>query len=110
MSEKTDFLEIGYAGQFRPRGLILHNRKIPDARAVFAMQVIERWGMVAAIEDGEDSAGRQKLRLATISELVERAVQVSAAAFELFESRAWIVDTPDFATVVDRAREADERN
>lgn len=44
-------------------------------RLVFAM--VDRWGMVAGILDGEDSAGRSRLRLATPSELVDRAYDIA---------------------------------
>ena len=46
-----------------------------SVEANFAAMMIERWGMVAATPDGEDSAGRQRLRLPTPEELVERAFE-----------------------------------
>jgi hypothetical protein len=52
-----------------------------EPEAEMACKMIERWGMVAAIEDGEDSAGRQKLRLATPEELVSRAFAVAKLVF-----------------------------
>ena len=48
----------------------------------FAAHMIEKWGMVAAMSDGEDSAGRQKLRLATPEELVERAITTTNLLFK----------------------------
>jgi hypothetical protein len=47
----------------------------------FAAHMIEKWGMVAATPDGEDSAGRQKMRLATPEELVERAIETTNLLF-----------------------------
>jgi hypothetical protein len=46
-----------------------------DVEGKIVIDLITRWGMVAAMPDGEDSAGRQKLRLMTPEELVERAVE-----------------------------------
>lgn len=47
--------------------------------AKVAFEMAQRWGMVAAIPDGEDTAGRQKLRLMTPLELAQRAVQSTLA-------------------------------
>lgn len=62
--------------------------------ARFAAVLIERWGMVAAIEDGEDSAGRQKLRLALPQELAIRAVDTAVALTAELERREWIKVVP----------------
>lgn len=51
----------------------IHESVQPDAVARVACALLEKWGMVAAVEDGEDSAGRQKLRLMSPEELVKRA-------------------------------------
>ena len=64
-----------------------HFLKRADARATFAMQCIERWAMVAAQPDGEDSAGRAKLRRLTAIEIVNHACECTAAAFAQFEER-----------------------
>ena len=60
------------------------NSEVPDARGGMAYKLIERWGMVAAIPDGEDSAGRSRLRLLTPEEMVDRAFK----ATELFWNEA----------------------
>ena len=52
-----------------------------EQEAILAMSLIERWGMVAGQPDGEDSAGRSKLRLSTPEELVDRAFIVARMAF-----------------------------
>ena len=57
-----------------------------------ALGMIEKWGMVAAIEGGEDSAGRQKLRLATPAELVERAFETARLAFKEVTERGLLVE------------------
>src|SRR5215207_3668850 len=54
----------------------LNARKQLSMRARMAVALIEKWGMVAAIPDGEDSSGRQKLRMMKPKEMVERAVDV----------------------------------
>lgn len=61
--------------------------------AKVAIEFITKWGMVAAVEDGEDSAGRQKLRLATPEELVDRAVITAKLLYERLEAEGELIDT-----------------
>ncbi len=62
--------------------LFTHNDELAEDEAKMAAALIERWGMVAAIPDGEDSAGRAKLRLATPEELVARAFSCAKLAMK----------------------------
>ena len=67
----------------------------PTTKARMAAALLEKWGMVACLPDGEDSAGRQKLRLMTPHELVERATDVAEIAFTAFNHFNWIEQVPD---------------
>ena len=64
------------------------------------MALIERWGMVAAMSDGEDSAGRQRLRLATPEELVSRAADITNLAFDVMDSVGWTAKTPSVEELI----------
>lgn len=64
-----------------------------DERATMAYKLIERWGMVAATPDGEDSAGRSKLRLCTPDEMVERAFKTVDLFFGGAEARGMVLHT-----------------
>jgi hypothetical protein len=66
----------------------------PNRRARFAAEFINRWGAVAAIPDGEDSVGRQQMRLATPEELVERACETAELLHQSLVARGWLVDIP----------------
>jgi hypothetical protein len=55
-----------------------------------ATDFIARWGLIACVDDGEDSAGRKKFRLATPVELTERAVQMVEALISTAEAKGWI--------------------
>jgi hypothetical protein len=66
-----------------------------EGRARMAIVLIEKWGMVAAVPDGEDSAGRARLRLMLPSEIVGRACETADLAYSVFESYGWIHDVPD---------------
>lgn len=63
--------------------------------ARLAASMAERWGMVAATPDGEDSAGRQKLRSLEPDELAERACLTAQALWSRFESLGWLVPIPE---------------
>lgn len=88
----------------------IHNLAMPDHRANFAMSLLERWAAVAATANGEDSAGRQKIRTQTPKEIVQHCCNVSEAAFKEFASRGWYTEFPDYETTLERARKQSERN
>jgi hypothetical protein len=66
----------------------------PEPEARFAIELMIRMALASATPDGEDSAGRQKLRLATPNEIVERACDIASAAFAGFEKREWLAKLP----------------
>ncbi len=72
----------------------VHHRIQATPEAAFAMQIMDRLALVAAHPDGEDSAGRQKLRLLTPEEAAERACKMAAIAFENFKALGWLVEVP----------------
>jgi hypothetical protein len=53
----------------------------------FAREFISRWGMVAAVPDGEDSSGRAKVRLSTPEELVVRAFETAELFHKALEEK-----------------------
>ena len=57
--------------------------------------LIERWGMVCGEADGEDGALRQKFRLQTPEELVDRAFDVAKLFMERARLEGLIHTTPD---------------
>ena len=60
--------------------------------------------MVAALPDGEDSAGRQKLRLMDADELACHATDCADVVFSMFYDRGWIKDMPSYQEYVDMVR------
>lgn len=66
------------------------------SEGALATEFVGRWGMVAATLDGEDSAGRAKLRLLTPEELVERALATSTLLYAELRIRGYLVPIPDF--------------
>lgn len=70
----------------------IHHLEMLDQQGRFALDCIERWSLVAAIPDGEDSAGRQRLRLATPEELVDRSFTTAKLAFERARQEGLTID------------------
>jgi hypothetical protein len=73
---------------------MLHKVKEMQGSARLACALIERWGIVAAEVDGEDSAGRSRLRRLTPDELVKNACETADAAMNEFEKRGWLIEIP----------------
>lgn len=92
----TDELEVYAVRDYGKTGVMTHTRLVAGARMHFAMQCIERWGMVAGEADGEDSAGRAKIRLATPTELVDRAFAISELLHERAAERGWLMSVPSY--------------
>lgn len=87
-----------------------HNRKLIDPQGKFAMDCIERWALVAAEPDGEDSAGRAKLRRMTPEEVVQHACECASKAFAAFEERGWLIAVPAMADLVDAVKDYENGN
>ena len=69
------------------------------AKAKIVVELISKWGMVAAVPDGEDSKGRSKLRLMEPGELISRAFTIADKMFNELEIREWMIQAPDFETL-----------
>lgn len=74
----------------------------PNQRARFATEFINRWGAVAAIPEGEDSSGRQAMRMATPEELVTRACETAELLHLTLAARGWLVAVPEPPVKSDR--------
>jgi hypothetical protein len=88
----------------------VHERVHLDCTAKFAMLCIERWGMVAAVPDGEDSAGRAKLRPASVDEVVSRACDSAEKFFAEAKKRGWMVDVPSIEELLDASKDQENAN
>ncbi len=96
----------GYDGlKYSPHALEMYDRV-----GGFAMQLIERWGMVAGEPDGEDSAGRSKLKLQSVNSLVARAFDTAELADAVARDRGHIIDVPDREAMIELGREQGDKN
>lgn len=103
-------MHLGLGYEKKPIALMAHARLLADQRAQFAMSCIERWGMVAADADGEDSAGRSKLRRLTSEEVVSHACECADKAYAEFRNRGWLVDIPSYQSLVDAMKDKENGN
>lgn len=62
--------------------------------ARMALAFVERWGMVSAQDNGEDSSGRAKLKLLSPEDVVDRACLISGLLLHKFHELDWILDVP----------------
>ncbi len=76
-----------------------HPSIMPNETAKLACEFVSRWGMVASITDGEDSSGRQKLRLATPEEVVERAVTIAESLMDRLNDNGHLQKLPSLGEV-----------
>lgn len=86
------------------REVIDYRLEYPDWVARMATTMVEKWGMVTAESDGEDTSGRAKLRLSTPDELVTRAVDTAEKLIAALRERGHVVRTPSYEEVLTEAR------
>lgn len=96
----TQFAVVEDYGRNSAKKCILHDTELANNQARLATILIEKWGMVLAESDGEDSSGRAKLRTAAPAEVVERACKTAELAIEAFRARGWIIDGPDISELL----------
>lgn len=95
MSQNTEIKILRqYEDSPRP---VVHETEHPSFEARLAVTLLEKWGMIAAEPDGEDSAGRAKLRLSTPQELAARACNVASETTAEIRKRGWFVPIPTWA-------------
>ena len=103
MSEE---IVVGGDGYSRSPQLIHHDTRPPDRVARLAIVMIEKWGITAAKPEGEDSAGRAKLAMLPVDEMVARAFDTAELVYKVAAERGHLLQGPTW----DEAQEIyDER-
>lgn len=93
-NEYKPYASIVLEESYLTKRSLIHSLEAPNEEARFAMAMVERWGMVAAESNGEDSAGRASLRLQTPEELISRAFKVAELVFAEARNRGWVIHLP----------------
>lgn len=86
--------------------MIIEATHVFGTRAAIAKDLMEHIAMAMGQVDGEDSAGRQKLRLMRPDEVAKRACEIADHLVDEFESRGWMVFVPDVERLTDEQRRA----
>lgn len=74
--------------------IVICQTEIPHPQAQLAGELMRHLAIVAAVPDGVDDAGRQKVRLMTEAEVVERATKIADLAWAEYRKRNWLLDVP----------------
>jgi len=105
-------IERDYHGK---KSVVAYETETLDHVGRLACVLVEKWGMVVAIPDGEDSAGRQRMRLPTPAELSSRALDIAETLMAVLRARGHVVALPDLNEInaendrVEEAKEASRR-
>lgn len=94
-----------YGANFK---VLTHENEYPNFEARFAMSLVERWGLVMADVDGEDSQGRQKAKLMAVDDVVARACETAKVLVAALEERGWMVKGPSLEECEEIARKKDK--
>ena len=90
--------------QYRMPKVIMHDTELPGFEARLAISLVERWGMVSAVDAGEDSSGRSKGRLLTPREVVNRACETAEVMVAEIRSRNWFAILPSYPEMIAEAK------
>jgi hypothetical protein len=87
-------------GKNSAKRVVIHDTDILNFEARLATNLIEKWGMVACTDAGEDSTGRWKMTELTPIQVVERACDIAALTAMAFHDRGWLVKGPDISEIL----------
>jgi hypothetical protein len=87
---------------------LTHSSRFANDKAEYAKHLMEHHATVCAVPDGEDTAGRSKLRLQTPAEVVDRCVEIADRAYAEFEKRGWLVAVPSMDALREEADKREE--
>jgi hypothetical protein len=76
-----------------------------NPRARFALDIASKMALVAAVPDGEDVTGRQRMRMMSAKEITDRSIEIADRMFNAFSQYHWELELPDPELIP--ARESD---
>lgn len=81
--------------EYREKVVHTYETEVPTSEAKFAFILLEKWGMICSVQDGEDSSGRAKIRSLTPEEIVDKAFTISVLAHDQARKRGMFIEVPD---------------
>ncbi len=85
----------------------VNTKKFPMGEAQLAIEIAKHLALVVGKDDGEDSAGRQKIAIMPADEVALRACDIAEKMYAEFDARGWLLDLPAPREVVPE-KKADE--
>ena len=67
---------------------------VPGTKAKLAIELLSRWGMVMGKPDGEDSAGRAKITIMPVDEVVARSIAAADGLVDEMQKLGWFLEIP----------------
>ena len=58
------------------------------------MSLVERWGLVATVPDGEDRSSRHKVKSMPPEQVVDRAMAISNYLVDQMTKQGWLITEP----------------
>jgi len=80
--------------EFEYRRKLVHRTKALSIAGDLAFRLVERYGLINAQEDGEDSAGRAKIKLMPVHDTIQRCFDLAEAFVLEADRRGHIIDVP----------------
>lgn len=105
---KYKVVKNGYAVEKEPT-LVWIDTEMLTPQAKLAQEMVVRWGMVASVDNGEDSAGRHQYHLMPVEAVVSRAIAMTKELYKALHENNMIIEVPDFDEVAEKASELSER-
>jgi hypothetical protein len=68
---------------------------VPNETGDLAIRFATHFGIIAATDNGEDTAGRHQIKLAEVADVVKRSCDLAEQLVEEMKKRGWIVNCPD---------------
>lgn len=102
MTDKRKIIEIedrymvvqDMYGKNREEEIIERSKFVHNERARIAIEMVTKWGTVAAQDAGEDSSGRAKMELMPPHQLVARAMTTADLLMNAIEASGWMIKVP----------------
>lgn len=88
----------------------IHDTDILTPQAEFVKDLVARWGMVSALDDGEDSRGRHQLKLMPPAAVVERAMEVSNLMYKAFDDNNMLIKLPSIGEMQEIADQIEDED
>ena len=97
----TDGEELVYKDHFSnfdPQPRIFNSEQL-NWKARLTLRLIERWGLLTAVQEGEDSQGRAKLNQESPKAIVDRAISIAEITVDRLHGMGWVERNPSYEDV-----------